>query len=251
MIIGGFVFFPLAQKFGRSSAIFWSLLGLMAAQIWSACMTHKGDYASFLGSRVLSGFFGTVTGILGPRILVDLFFLHQRGRAFTAFHFFFDFGTVAGPTLGAFVAANRSWTAAYWYTFALAGVSFIMCFFFLYETAWNREPEADHSYTSPESFVASRLDTFFPGTKVAPHTSFADFVRLSLISEPYILTTFVAQSSTQSVHSCHNAGHNLPRLLYACQFWFLCGHECHHTGLASEAGEDWRLWLYVSTKCSL
>jgi len=67
MVIGGFVFFPLAHKFGRSSAIFWSLLGLMAAQAWSAGMTHKGDYASFLGSRVLSGFFGTVTGILGPR----------------------------------------------------------------------------------------------------------------------------------------------------------------------------------------
>ncbi|KAN0108687.1 MFS multidrug transporter-like protein [Hyaloscypha variabilis] len=185
MVIGGFVFFPLAHKFGRSSAIFWSLLGLMAAQAWSAGMTHKGDYASFLGSRVLSGFFGTVTGILGPRILVDLFFLHQRGRAFTAFHFFFDFGTVAGPTLGAFVAANRSWTAAYWYTFALAALSFVMCFFFLYETAWDREPEADHSYAAPESFVASRIDTFFPGTKVAPRTSFADFLKAAL--SPFIV----------------------------------------------------------------
>jgi hypothetical protein len=25
--------------------------------------------------------------------------LHQRGRAFTVFHYCFDFGTVAGPTL--------------------------------------------------------------------------------------------------------------------------------------------------------
>ncbi|KUJ24281.1 MFS multidrug transporter-like protein [Mollisia scopiformis] len=181
---GGFLFFPLARKFGRSSAIFWSLFGLMASQIWAVCMTSSGDYSSYLGSRFLAGFFGTVTGILGPRILIDMFFLHQRGRAFTAFHFWFDFGTVAGPTVGAFVASGRSWTATVWYAFALATFAFIMCFFFLHETAWDRELGAINQ-TPPKGFVANRIATFFPGTKVAPAISWLGF--LEVAGRPFIV----------------------------------------------------------------
>lgn len=179
MAVGGFMFFPLSHKFGRSSAVFWSLFGLMISHIWGACMTDQDDYAPYLGSRFLAGVFGSVTGILGPRILIDLFFLHQRGRAFTAFHFFFDFGTVCGPTLGAFVAAGRSWTAAIWYEFALVTFSLVLCFLFLHETAWDRSPGTSHE-SLPAGFIANRVATFFPGTRVATHTSWLQFVRFAL-----------------------------------------------------------------------
>jgi len=183
MVVGGSIFFPLARKFGRSSAVFWSLVGLMAAEIWSVNMTHKGDYWSFLGSRFLSGIFGTVTGILAPRVLVDLFFLHQRGRAFTIFHFFMDFGTIGGPTLGALVGSGRSWTSAYWYGFSLAAFATIMCFFFLHETAWDRTPGADNSKAAPESFVANRVATLLPGTKVTQEIEFKELVSVDIFAE--------------------------------------------------------------------
>jgi MFS family permease len=176
MIVGGFIFFPLSHKIGRSSTILWSLFGLIFCQIWSGLMTEEDDYAKFLGSRFMSGFFGTVTGVLGPRILLDLFFLHQRGRAFTIFHYWFDLGTMAGPTLGAFVAAGGSWTYAYWYTALLAATAFVVCFVFLQETAWDRAPGAKNSYHPPTSFLANRIATFFPGTKAAPYASFAETV---------------------------------------------------------------------------
>ena len=184
MAIGGFVWFPLSHKIGRSSAVFWSLFGLVYCQVWSGMMTGKDDYSRFLGSRFMSGFFGTVTGILGPRVLVDLFFLHQRGRAFTIFHYAFDFGTVAGPTLGAFVASAGSWTDAYWWTTALAGFALVVCFFFLHETAWNRSLGAD-SQAPPQGFLASRIATFFPGTKVTPYTSFIDTLKIG--ARPFIV----------------------------------------------------------------
>lgn len=177
MAVGGFFFLPLSHKIGRSSAVFWSLLGLTLCQVWSGLMTGKGDYSRFLGSRFMSGFFGTVAGVIGPRVLVDLFFLHQRGRAFTIFHYCFDFGTVAGPTLGAFVESAGSWTFLYWFTTGLSCLALIVGFLFLHETAWDREPGADHSRAPPESFVANRIATFFPGTKVAPYISFLDTVR--------------------------------------------------------------------------
>jgi MFS family permease len=183
MVLGGFVFFPLAHKIGRSSAIFWSLVGLLLCNLWGGLMTGSGDYWRWLGSRFMSGFFGTVTGVLGPRILVDLFFLHQRGRAFTVFHYCFDFGTVAGPTLGAFIIAAGSWTNAYWWSVGLAGLSLVVCFIFLHETAWDRSTgigaEAENK-SVPEGFVANRIATFFPGTRLAPYSSWRDVVRIVL-----------------------------------------------------------------------
>lgn len=176
MLLGGFIFYPLSFKFGRSSVVLWTLVGLLLCQVWGALMTGAHDYSRWLGGRFMSGIFGTVTGVLGPRILVDLFFLHQRGRAFTIFHYFFDFGTVAGPTLGAFIESAGSWTYPYWWSVGLAGLAIIVCFFCLHETHWDREPGADNK-TPPESFVANRVAAFLPGTKVAPYHSFLNVVR--------------------------------------------------------------------------
>lgn len=99
MAAGGFFFFPLSHKIGRSSAIFWSLVLLLLSQVWASLMVHPDDFNGFIVSRFFGGALGTIAGVLGPRILVDMFFLHQRGRAFTVFHWCFDSGTVAGPTI--------------------------------------------------------------------------------------------------------------------------------------------------------
>jgi len=136
-------------------------------------------------SRFFSGFFGTVTGVIGPRVLVDLFFLHQRGRAFTIFHCALDMGTVAGPTLSAFISTGHSWTSAFYWATALSGFAALTCFCFLYETSWNREEGADNTLkTAPEGFFASRIATFFPGSRVTPDTSFSQCVGTNLF---YIL----------------------------------------------------------------
>jgi MFS family permease len=139
-------------------------------------MIHQSQFNGFIVSRFFSGFFGGVTGVLGPRILVDLFFLHQRGRAFTAFHCCLNFGSVGGPTLSAFVAAGRSWTLAFWWTIGLLGFTIIGVFLFLHETSWDRQPGALNAI-APEGFIANRLATFLPGTKVTPPSTLRQTVR--------------------------------------------------------------------------
>lgn len=142
----------------------------MLAQVWAAEMTHKNQFNSFIVSRFFAGFFGGVSGVLGPRVLVDLFFLHQRGRAFTVFHWCLNFGSMAGPTLSAFVAANRSWTLEYWWTAGLVGFTVLCCFLFLHETSWARDGQAVNP-PAVNGFVANRFATFFPGTRVTPKSS--------------------------------------------------------------------------------
>ncbi|KAF5876774.1 putative polyamine transporter protein [Botrytis fragariae] len=188
MIAGSLILFPLSHKFGRSSVIFWSTVGVFITQVWAACMTDSTQYAPFLASRVMAGFFGTIAGILGPRILFDLFFLHQRGRVFTYFYWAFDFGTVAGPTLSAFIstAGKGSWTYAFWWTAALAALAAIMVFLFVHETSWDRSEGADNSaIATPDGFIASKLATFLPGTKVTKQANLKQV--LGAAANPFLI----------------------------------------------------------------
>ncbi len=180
MIAGGLVWFPLSHKFGRCSVALWSIFFVIVCQIWSASMTHEDQYSAFMASRFVTGFFGTVTGVIGPRMLVDMFFLHQRGRVFTIFHFFLDLGTVGGPTISAFVANGRSWTAIYWWTLGLSALGFILELFFLQSTTWDRSEGADNSdIIPPEGWVANRIATFLPGTAVTPKVTAGQCLKAS------------------------------------------------------------------------
>ncbi|KAE9379667.1 MFS general substrate transporter [Stipitochalara longipes BDJ] len=184
MAAGGFFFFPLSHIIGRSSAIFWSLVGTLLSQVWASQMTRASDYNGFIVSRFFGAFFGSVVGVLGPRVLIDLFFLHQRGRAFTIFHWCFDFGTVAGPTLSALIAAHTDWTYTYKWTAGLVGAAIILVFLFLQETSWNRAKGATNT-PSPAKFLASRIATFFPGIRVTPNTTFAQTLKSA--TTPFII----------------------------------------------------------------
>lgn len=89
-------------------------------------MTKPGDYDAFVVSRLFGGIFGSVPGVLGTGMIMEMFFLHERGRALTTFHLFFLFGTVAGPTFGGFIVQHVSWTVEFWWTVALQAFIFIL-----------------------------------------------------------------------------------------------------------------------------
>ena len=80
LLAGPLILLPFARVIGRTSSIFWSLLGAFATQIWAAQMTSHNNYNSFVASRLFAGMFGSVATILGSGYIMDIFFLHQRGK---------------------------------------------------------------------------------------------------------------------------------------------------------------------------
>ncbi|OQD84685.1 hypothetical protein PENANT_c012G01696 [Penicillium antarcticum] len=138
MAAGPFFFAPIAHRLGRSSVIFWCVACTTVCQIWGAVMTNPKNYIPYVMSRLFAGFFGAVPTVLGPRIVTDLFFLHQRGRAFTVLHMAFLFGTIAGPTFSGFVSAHSFFPVEFWWTVGLLGFTLLCCFFFLEETGFDR-----------------------------------------------------------------------------------------------------------------
>lgn len=116
---GPLLLIPLAHVIGRSALIWWSLIGCMCSGIWAARMTSHDDYIPFVISRLFGGIFGSIPSILGAGTIVDIFFLHERGKAFTTFSLSFLMGTVAGPTFGGFIVQRTPWPNEFWWTVGL------------------------------------------------------------------------------------------------------------------------------------
>ncbi|KZF22834.1 MFS general substrate transporter [Xylona heveae TC161] len=184
LIAGPLIFVPLAQVIGTSSCIFWSLLGSFACCIWSATCTGQGDYMSFTISRLIGGLFASIPQCLGNGAIVNLFFLHQRGKAFAIFSTCFTLGTVAGPTFSGFIISHQSFAVEYWWIVALLGICAVLVFFFLEETGFNRDRTAAYPHV-PESFIPKKIATFFPGTQVVPHITGQQLTRF--IVAPYLI----------------------------------------------------------------
>lgn len=147
-------------------------------------MTHPNDYIPYIISRLFAGFFGAVPTTLGPRIVTDLFFLHQRGRAFMVLHMAFLFGTIAGPTFSGFVSANAFFPVEFWWTVGLLGFTLICCFCLLEETGFDRV-NFERNPKIPRGLIAKRLATFFFGQGVVLPTTWTETVRLSTSSKPW------------------------------------------------------------------
>jgi MFS family permease len=77
---GPFLWAWLSRRFGRTSVIFWAMLCNLGVNIWSASMTKSDQYTPFVVSRWLGGTFGSCSATIGAGIILDVFYLHQRGK---------------------------------------------------------------------------------------------------------------------------------------------------------------------------
>jgi MFS family permease len=139
-------------------------------------MTGKDQYGAYIASRYFSGFFGTVVSVLGPKYLTDMFFLHQRGRAFTILHLALNFGASAGPTFSGLIAADNYWPVEYWWSVGLTAATLVLIFLFLEETGYDRG-EGGVNPQPARTFLANRVQTFFPGSKVVKPATVGQTVR--------------------------------------------------------------------------
>ena len=62
---------------GRLPVVFWFMIVATATAAW--CAGAK-TFESFMGARILNGFFSTVTQAGGLMFIQDMFFFHERAR---------------------------------------------------------------------------------------------------------------------------------------------------------------------------
>ena len=175
-VAGPFLIAPFAAIIGRSSTILWSLVVTFACQIWAGEMTGVNDFIPFTISRLICGLFGVIPAILGAGYIIDMFFLHQRGKAFAIFEVLIIFAVVGGGTLGGFIAQTKPWADVFWWTLGPVGAAIICVFLFVEDTTYVRGPNGFQRASLPKSYMANRVATFLPGTRTQPSGKGQEFV---------------------------------------------------------------------------
>ncbi|KAL1974617.1 hypothetical protein VTN31DRAFT_4821 [Thermomyces dupontii] len=186
-VAGPFLITPLAAVVGRSSVVLWSLVGVFMCQIWAAKMTGPDDYIPFVMSRWICALFGSIPAILGSGYIVDMFFLHQRGKAFAVFEILIVFAVVGGGTLSGFIAESLHWSYVFWWTLGPVGAAILAVFLFVEDTSFDgRRGGATDQPALPDSWLERHIATFFPGHRTQGRGRTAQFVSQSkLKKEPH------------------------------------------------------------------
>ena len=150
------------------------MVGLLVTGIWSATMTHENQYVPFVVARLFGGFFGGNATALGAGTIMDLFFLHHRGKAMTVLNLSFLCGVVVGPTLSGFIVGSAPWSVQFWWTNGLELVIILLSAILLEDTYYDREANVKGLRQDlPDGFIANRMATFFCGRRNLPSISLA------------------------------------------------------------------------------
>ena len=168
-VAGPYLIVPFCAVIGRSSVVFWSLAGIFACQVWGAKMTGADDYIPFVLSRLFAGLFAAVPAILGSGYVIDLFFLHQRGKAFAVFEVLVILAVIGGATLSGFIAQTNPWNFVFWWTLGPIGAAMVCVLLFVEDTTFDRTARASQRRQPlPKPWIANRVATFMPGTRTQP-----------------------------------------------------------------------------------
>ena len=123
--------------------------------------------------------FGSIPSAVGGGIILDIFFLYDRGKAFLCYEVSILLGSTSGPTFSGFIINSQSWNVCFWWTVPLLAISAAAVFFLAEETNYDRKRCA-MPVSIPRGYIASRIATFIPGTAITPKSSVRDFVSLFL-----------------------------------------------------------------------
>lgn len=110
-------------------------VGAASFSIWAAVAPRFGE---FVAARVLSSFFYSSPECLGPQIVGDAFFLHERATVTGVFTFFQFVGFSIAGLIGGFATLNLGWRAPSWIMVIMSYGAFVGVFFMLPETTYTR-----------------------------------------------------------------------------------------------------------------
>ncbi len=140
--IGNLFWVPLALKIGKRPVLILSTATFWASNAWSAVAQ---SYESLLAARIVQGFGSSACEALGPAIVADLFFLHERGLWVGVCTFMIGLGNCLGGIFaGQIINANPNWRWVFWMNTILTGVCFLLTLLFQPETNFKR-PEQNES----------------------------------------------------------------------------------------------------------
>ncbi|KAF6832174.1 hypothetical protein CMUS01_07029 [Colletotrichum musicola] len=137
--IGNIVSMPIAVAVGRRPVILASNVLLFLAAV--LCATNR-NYYWHLGGRMLAAFAAAQCQALALLIMQDIYFLHQRARVFQIYASAEVLLNSSLVIASSYMADALGWRSWYWLFAGLSGLSMVLTYLFVPETAYDRPIES-------------------------------------------------------------------------------------------------------------
>jgi MFS family permease len=137
--LSSFFWAPMIAKYGKRPVYVSSFVLYAAVTLGcGACKTWNAQ----LGLRILAGIAAGAGEILGPSVISDIWFVHERGLAMGMFSSFLSIGVAFGLVLAGQITQFVGWRSIYWIFGGMIGGSAILIVFTFPETTFQRPPLA-------------------------------------------------------------------------------------------------------------
>lgn len=134
--LGCFFWQPMALQYGKRPVYLISLLATALIIIWSP---HTNGNGSWIGGKILQGFFGAPIESLLEVTVSDIWFEHERGRWMNLYALALVTSNYIAPLVAGFIADGQGWEWVIYWSSIWAAVCFVFCFFFMEETNYSRQ----------------------------------------------------------------------------------------------------------------
>ncbi|KAL9616446.1 MAG: hypothetical protein Q9160_008698 [Pyrenula sp. 1 TL-2023] len=137
---------PVANVYGRRPIfIFVTAIGIIAHCASGAAKSYGGIFAA----RAFVGV-GTSAGMgIGAAVVVDMYFMHERGKYMGFFVVFVTNGAHLAGLVGGFAAKDIGWRWCFWIPAIILGITWLVILFGLPETLYHRDNKTGQSLQQP------------------------------------------------------------------------------------------------------
>ncbi|KAH8654966.1 major facilitator superfamily domain-containing protein [Tricladium varicosporioides] len=126
---------PLALQYGKRPVYLFSVLATLGLTMWGPYAKTNGQW---IASKILQGFFGAPIESLCEISMADIHFTHNRGSYMTLYAFFLAGSNYIAPVFAGFIADGQGWRWVLYWCAIFLGLVFILLFFFMEETNYDR-----------------------------------------------------------------------------------------------------------------
>lgn len=178
---------PAATIYGKRVVYLAGQVVFCAACVWAAL---SPSYASLLAARIVEGFGVSPVECLPSSSIAEIFFLHERAFRLGIYTMLLLGGKNIVPLVSAAVIESFGWRWVFWIVAIIVGCNFVLTYFFVLETAWDRNVEPAPSLKT----IARRNSAILqPDIHSDP-----DLHRPMTLSEQVILPTNVSASPSSA-----------------------------------------------------
>lgn len=137
--LGNLFWVPLSLKIGKRPVLLMCAAIFFGASVWAA---ESKSYGSLLAARAVQGFGASSSEAIGPAIVADLYFLHERGAMVGFYSAMIAIGSALGGAFGGYVAhSNPDWRWVLHMDTILVGAVLLATILFQAETNFIRPQE--------------------------------------------------------------------------------------------------------------